>query len=96
MTFIQSNPKPKTPSNPFRPLNPLTQKNMNWLKILGWFLFIMPLFGLFGFSFWMIMEVMKDDENVKAFILIMIAAWFIGFILLFLSYLTDISILAGI
>ncbi|MFH1089038.1 MAG: hypothetical protein V1716_01275 [Candidatus Uhrbacteria bacterium] len=68
---------------------------MNWLKIIGWFFFIVPIFGLLGFSFWMIMEIMHDDDNVKAFVLIMIAAWVIGLVLLLLSYLTDISILTS-
>jgi len=68
---------------------------MNWLKIIGWFFFIVPIFGLFGFSIWMIMEIMHDDDNVKAFVLIMIAAWVIGLVLLLLSYLTDISILTS-
>ncbi len=41
------------------------------------------------------MEVMGQDDDVKAFVLIMIAAWVIGLVLLLLSYLTDISILTS-
>ncbi|HBR80350.1 TPA: hypothetical protein DEA21_01710 [Candidatus Uhrbacteria bacterium] len=69
---------------------------MSWLLSIGWFLLIMPIFGFVGFSVWMILSIMKDDPNIKAFILILVAAWFVGLAILLLSYFTDFATLAGI
>ena len=71
------------------------QKNMSWLKTIGWFLVVVPPICLFGFSIWMIMEIMKDDDNIKAFVMICAAGWFIGLGILILLYFTDFANLAG-
>ena len=68
---------------------------MSWLKIIGWFLFIAPFLGFIGFSIWMILSVMEDDDNIKAFVAILVAAWFIGLAILLLTYFTDFASLAG-
>lgn len=68
---------------------------MPWLKTIGWFLFVMPPLCLFGFSIWMILEIMKDDDNIKAFIIICVAGWLIGLGILLLTYFTDFAALYG-
>ena len=67
---------------------------MSLLKTIGWFLFILPIFGFIGFSFWMIKSIMADDSNVAAFVYILGAAWIIGLVMLILVYFTDFATLA--
>lgn len=69
---------------------------MLWFKIAGWFLFIMPIIGFAGFSIWMILSVMKDDDNIKAFITVLSIAWIIGVVMLLFSYVPDLMILFGL
>lgn len=68
---------------------------MSWLKIIGWFLFIAPFVGFIGFSVWMILSVMGEDDNIKAFVTILIFSWFIGLAILLLTYFTNFAELAG-
>jgi len=68
---------------------------MSWLKIIGWFLFIAPFVGFISFSIWMILSVMGDDENIKAFVTILVFSWFIGLAILLLTYFTNFAELAG-
>lgn len=59
------------------------------LKILGWILLVVPLLGFTGFTFWMMKEAMKDDENLAAFIYIMIVLWVLGLGILGVTYLAE-------
>ncbi|MFA6131573.1 MAG: hypothetical protein WC702_00695 [Patescibacteria group bacterium] len=68
---------------------------MSWLKIIGWFLFLAPFIGFIGFSIWMILSVMNDDDNIKAFVSILVISWVIGLAILLLSYFTNFASLAG-
>lgn len=60
------------------------------LKVLGWTFVIVPTFTFISISFYMIRGAANDDETVKALVLIALAAFFMGSILLLLLYLTDI------
>lgn len=68
---------------------------MTWLQIIGWFLFIVPIFGFIGFAIWMITSIMEDDPNIQAFVAILGASWIIGLVILILTYFTDFASLAG-
>jgi len=69
---------------------------MNWLQVIGWFFVIVPVIGLLGFSVWMIISVMNDDDGIKAFVIILVAAWFVGLAILLLTYFTNFMALAGL
>ncbi len=60
------------------------------LKILGWVFVLAPTFTFISVSFYMIRGAADDDETIKALVLIALAAFFMGSILLLLLYLTDI------
>ena len=62
---------------------------MTWIRIVGWVLFVLPLVGFTGFSFWMIKEAMADDDNIVAFVTLLGGIWFVGGVILALSYFTD-------
>ncbi|MFH1253538.1 MAG: hypothetical protein V1664_04385 [Candidatus Uhrbacteria bacterium] len=68
---------------------------MPWLKITGWALFILPLLGFAAFAAWMILEVVKEDPNIKAFITVLTIAWLIGIVMLVLAYFPDFMLLFG-
>ncbi len=60
------------------------------LKILGWIFVLAPTVTFISISFYMIRGAMADDETVKALVLIGLAAFFMGIILLLMLYLTDV------
>ncbi len=60
------------------------------LKILGWIFVLVPMFTFISISFSMIRGAANDDETIKALVLIALAAFFMGSILLLLLYLTNI------
>lgn len=64
---------------------------MFWLKLIGWAFVILPILAFLGFAAWMVVEVQKEDENVKAVVVVAAAAWFIGLGILFLTYFTDFA-----
>jgi hypothetical protein len=68
---------------------------MLWLKIIGWFLFILPILGFIGFTIWMIHEVMREDAHIKTFIGVLGLAWIIGVVMLVFAYMPDFMILFG-
>lgn len=69
---------------------------MNWLKILGWFLFIAPILTFVTFSVWMILSVMKDDSNIASFVSLVVVLWLIGLGILVLTYFFDASFLSNL
>ncbi len=62
-----------------------------WLKLIGWALFIIPMFAFVAFSIWVIRETMNDDENIGAFVGVMLVIWIIGAGLLALAYFSDFA-----
>lgn len=60
------------------------------LKILGWMFVLGPTIAFLSISFTMIRGAMGDDETVRALVLLSLAFFFMGAILLLLLYLTNI------
>ncbi len=60
------------------------------LKILGWIFVIGPTLTFISISFYMIKGAMNDDATVKALVLLGLALFFMGAIMLLLLYLTDL------
>jgi hypothetical protein len=62
------------------------------LKIIGWFFVLGPTITFIAISFYMIRGAAEDDATIMALVLIALALFFMGAILLLLLYLTDVFI----
>ena len=60
------------------------------IKILGWIFVVTPVFLFVLFSVYTIKGAMGDDDKVKALVMLCLASFFIGAIMLLLIYLTNI------
>lgn len=60
------------------------------LMVLGWVFVGVPTVTFISVSFYMIQGAAKDDEAVKALVLLGITSFFMGTILLLLLFLTNI------
>ncbi len=60
------------------------------LKIIGWFFVLGPTITFISISFYMIRGAAEDDVTIMALVLIALALFFMGGILLLLLYLTNI------
>ncbi|MBI5370232.1 hypothetical protein HZA85_03530 [Candidatus Uhrbacteria bacterium] len=60
------------------------------LKIIGWLFVLGPTITFMSISFHMIRGAAEDDVTVKALVLIALALFFMGAIMLLLLYLTDV------
>lgn len=60
------------------------------LIVLGWTFVAVPTIAFLFVSFYMVKGAANDDETVKALVLLGLASFFMGAILVLLLYLTDI------
>lgn len=60
------------------------------LKFIGWLFVLIPTLTFMSISFYMIRGAAEDDVLIKALVLIALALFFMGAILLLLLYLTDV------
>lgn len=60
------------------------------LQFIGWLFVLGPTITFMSISFYMIRGAAEDDVLIKALVLIALALFFMGAILLLLLYLTDI------
>lgn len=62
----------------------------NTLKIIGWLFVLGPTVTFISISFYMIKGASEDDVTVKALVLIALALFAMGAIILLMLYLTNI------
>ena len=65
------------------------------IKVLGWVFCITPIAIFIVISTAMIRGAMEDDDLIKSLVMIGLAVFFIGLIMLFLIYLTNIFYSSG-